>query len=151
MINFLFFLGSSFPPCVGVFLLLYPAKFSIIIHGETKIFYAKTKFKHYFSTNPVLQRILERRLQHMEDNYTQGGKKQNKQEIDNSTPAKNLCLSLSLSLCFSFPLSLSLCLSLSPSLAHAHRHSSTTNIKITGNNNHSSMISFNLNGLNSPI
>jgi hypothetical protein len=129
---------------------LIPSKISIAIEKTT---FSKTKlnFKYNLSTNLFLQRILERRLQHMEDNYTQGGKKQNKQEIDNSTPAKNLCLSLSLSLCFSFPLSLSLCLSLSPSLAHAHRHSSTTNIKITGNNNHSSMISFNLNGLNSPI
>ena len=129
---------------------LIPSKISIAIEKTT---FSKTKlnFKYNLSTNLFLQRILERRLQHMEDNYTQGGKKQNKQEIDNSTPAKNLCLSLSLSLCFSFPLSLSLCLSLSPSLAQAHRHSSTTNIKITGNNNHSSMISFNINGLNSPI
>jgi hypothetical protein len=35
--------------------------------GETKIFQEKPKFKHYLSTNPALQRILEGKLQHKED------------------------------------------------------------------------------------
>jgi hypothetical protein len=38
--------------------LLYPAKLSITIDGETKVFHNKTKFTHYLSTNPALQRII---------------------------------------------------------------------------------------------
>jgi hypothetical protein len=38
--------------------LLYPAKLSITIDGETKVFHDKTKFTHYFSTKPALQRII---------------------------------------------------------------------------------------------
>jgi hypothetical protein len=36
--------------------LLYPAKLSITINGETKVFHDKTKFTQYLSTNPALQR-----------------------------------------------------------------------------------------------
>jgi hypothetical protein len=50
--------------------LLYPAKLSITIHGETKIFHDKNKSTQYFSTNPALQRIINRKLQHKEGNYT---------------------------------------------------------------------------------
>jgi hypothetical protein len=38
--------------------LLYPAKLSITIDGEIKVFHDKTKFIHYLSTNLVLQRII---------------------------------------------------------------------------------------------
>jgi hypothetical protein len=38
--------------------LLYPAKLSITIDGETKVFHDKTNFTHYLSTNPALQRII---------------------------------------------------------------------------------------------
>jgi hypothetical protein len=38
--------------------LLYPAKLSITIKGETKVFHNKTKFTHYLSTNPALQKII---------------------------------------------------------------------------------------------
>jgi hypothetical protein len=38
--------------------LLYPAKRSITIDGETKLIHNKTKFTHYLSTNPDLQRII---------------------------------------------------------------------------------------------
>ena len=38
--------------------LLYLAKLSITIDGETKVFHDKTKFTHYLSTNPALQRII---------------------------------------------------------------------------------------------
>jgi hypothetical protein len=38
--------------------LLYPAKLSITIDGETKIFHVKTKFTHYLSTNPALLRLI---------------------------------------------------------------------------------------------
>jgi hypothetical protein len=36
--------------------LLYPAKLSITIDGETKVFHDKTKFRQYLSTNPALHR-----------------------------------------------------------------------------------------------
>ena len=48
--------------------LLYPAKLSITIDGENKIFHDKTKFTQYLSINPVLQRIIDGKLQH-EENY----------------------------------------------------------------------------------
>ena len=38
--------------------LLYPAKLSITIDVETKVFHDKTKFTHYLSTNPAHQRII---------------------------------------------------------------------------------------------
>jgi hypothetical protein len=38
--------------------ILYPAKLSITIDGETKVFHDKTKFTHYLSTNPAFQRII---------------------------------------------------------------------------------------------
>jgi hypothetical protein len=38
--------------------LLYPAKLSITIDGETKVFQYENKFTHYLSTNPALQRII---------------------------------------------------------------------------------------------
>jgi hypothetical protein len=38
--------------------LLYLAKLSITIDGETKVFQNKTKFPHYLSMNPALQRII---------------------------------------------------------------------------------------------
>ena len=38
--------------------ILYPAKLSITIDGETKVFHHKTKFTQYLSTNPALQRII---------------------------------------------------------------------------------------------
>jgi hypothetical protein len=39
--------------------LLYPAKLSTSIAGETKVFHDKTKFTQYLSTNPALQRIMK--------------------------------------------------------------------------------------------
>jgi hypothetical protein len=39
--------------------LLYPAKFSITIDGETKVFHDKTKFTQHFSPKPDLQRIIK--------------------------------------------------------------------------------------------
>jgi hypothetical protein len=49
--------------------LLYPAKLSINIDGETKRFHDKNKFTQYLSTNPALQRIIDGKLQHKEGNY----------------------------------------------------------------------------------
>jgi hypothetical protein len=37
--------------------LLYPAKLSITIEGETKVFHEKKKFTRYLTTNSALQRI----------------------------------------------------------------------------------------------
>jgi hypothetical protein len=53
--------------------LLYSAKLSISVDGENKIFQDKTKFKQYLFTIPDLQRILEEKLQHKEDNCTKKG------------------------------------------------------------------------------
>jgi hypothetical protein len=50
--------------------LLHPAKLSITIDGEIKIFHDKTKFTQYLSTNPVLQRIIDGKHQYKEGNYT---------------------------------------------------------------------------------
>jgi hypothetical protein len=50
--------------------LLYPAKLSITIDGETKVFHDKTKFTQYLSTNPALQRIIKRKHQQKDRNYT---------------------------------------------------------------------------------
>jgi hypothetical protein len=51
--------------------LLYPEKYQLINRGgETKIFLDKTKFTKYLSTYPALQRIIDRKLQHKEGNYT---------------------------------------------------------------------------------
>jgi len=50
--------------------LLYPAKLSMNIDAETKIFHEKYKFIQYLSTNSVLQRILNEKLLHHEGNYT---------------------------------------------------------------------------------
>jgi hypothetical protein len=50
--------------------LLYPAKLSIIIYGETKVFHDKTKSTQYLSMNPALQRIINGKHQHKERNYT---------------------------------------------------------------------------------
>jgi hypothetical protein len=38
--------------------LLYPAKLSFTIDGETKVFHDKTKFTQYLFTNPALHRII---------------------------------------------------------------------------------------------
>jgi hypothetical protein len=51
--------------------LLYPAKLSVTVDGETKISHDKTKFTQYLFTNPALQRIIDGKLQHKEGNYTQ--------------------------------------------------------------------------------
>jgi hypothetical protein len=47
--------------------LLYSAKLSINIDGETKVFQDKYKFTQYLSTNPALQRIIKGKLQHKEE------------------------------------------------------------------------------------
>jgi hypothetical protein len=52
--------------------LLYPAKLSINIDGETKTFQDKTKFKQHLSTNLSLQNILEGKLQHKEGTCNKG-------------------------------------------------------------------------------
>ena len=43
--------------------LLYPAKLSITIDGEDKIFYHKIRFKQYLFTNPALEETLEEKSQ----------------------------------------------------------------------------------------
>ena len=48
--------------------LLYPAKLSITIDGETKVFHDKTKVTYYLSTNPALQRIITEKKQYKDGN-----------------------------------------------------------------------------------
>jgi hypothetical protein len=48
--------------------LLYPAKVSIFIDGETKVFHDKDKFEQYLSTNPALQRIRKGKHQQKDRN-----------------------------------------------------------------------------------
>jgi hypothetical protein len=48
---------------------LYPAKLSITINGETKVFHDKTKFTQYISMNPALQRIIKGKHQQKDGNY----------------------------------------------------------------------------------
>ena len=49
--------------------ILYPAKNSITIDGETKLFHDKTKFTHDLSMNPTLQMII-REKKYKDGNYT---------------------------------------------------------------------------------
>jgi hypothetical protein len=55
--------------------LLYPAKLSNTIEGETKVFHDKTKFTHYLSTNPALQRIIKRKHKHKDGLHPRKSKK----------------------------------------------------------------------------
>jgi hypothetical protein len=50
--------------------LIYQAKLSNTINGETKVFHDKNKFTQYLSTNPAFKRIIKGKLQHKEGNYT---------------------------------------------------------------------------------
>jgi hypothetical protein len=50
--------------------LLHPAKLSVTIDVETKVFHGKTKFTQYLSTNPAFQRIIKVKHQHKDGNYT---------------------------------------------------------------------------------
>ena len=46
-----------------------PSKLSITIDGETKVFHDKTKFTHYLSTNPALQRIKTEKNKYKDRNH----------------------------------------------------------------------------------
>ena len=50
--------------------LLYPAKLTIKINGEIKVFHDKNKFTQYLSTNLALQRIMHGKHQQKEGIYT---------------------------------------------------------------------------------
>jgi hypothetical protein len=50
--------------------ILYPAKLSITIDGETKIFHENKKFTENLSTNSTLQRIIDRKHHLKVENYT---------------------------------------------------------------------------------
>jgi hypothetical protein len=65
--------------------LLYPAKLSITIDGETKVFHDKTKFTQYISINPVLQRLIDGKHQHKVGNYIL---EKSKKVISQQTPKK---------------------------------------------------------------
>ena len=82
--------------------LLYPAKLSITIDRETKVLHNKTKFTHYLSTNPALQRITTGKTKQQQNNNNkktiQGlkpcpskSKKVIPQEIKKKTATKTEC------------------------------------------------------------
>jgi hypothetical protein len=48
--------------------LLYPAKLSITVDGETKVFHDRTKFTHYLNTNPTLLRIMTEKTKQKQKN-----------------------------------------------------------------------------------
>jgi hypothetical protein len=50
--------------------LLYLAKLLITIDGETKVFHDKTKFTHYLSMHPALQRLKIEKNQYKDGNHT---------------------------------------------------------------------------------
>jgi hypothetical protein len=64
--------------------LLYPAKLSIILDGETKVFQDKTKSPHYLSMNPALQRIITEKKNNTRTETTS----QKKQKSNPSTNQK---------------------------------------------------------------
>jgi hypothetical protein len=49
--------------------LLYPVKLSITIDGEAKVFHDRTKFTHYLSMNPALQRIIKEKNQYKDGKH----------------------------------------------------------------------------------
>ena len=49
---------------------IYPAKLSITIDGETKVFNDKTKFTQNLFTNPAFQSIIQGKHQDKDRNYT---------------------------------------------------------------------------------
>jgi hypothetical protein len=57
---------------------LYPAKLSVTIDGETKVFHNRTKFTHYLFTNPDLQRIITEKKKKTKNKKKQKTKKQYK-------------------------------------------------------------------------
>jgi hypothetical protein len=52
--------------------LLYSAKISITIDGETKVFHDRTKSTQYHSINPAPKRIIKGKHQHKDGNYALG-------------------------------------------------------------------------------
>jgi hypothetical protein len=101
--------------------LLYPAKLSITIDRETKVFHYKTKFTHYLSMNLALQRIItEKKKKPIQ------GQKPRPRKSKKVTNLKED--------------------------SHKNRMPrSTTTKKKIGSNNYFSLLSLNINGLNTPI
>jgi hypothetical protein len=46
-----------------------PIQISITIDGISKVFHDRTKFTHYLSTNPALQRIITEKKQYKDGNH----------------------------------------------------------------------------------
>jgi hypothetical protein len=49
--------------------LIYSAKLSVTIEGDTEVFHDTTRFTQYLPMNPALQRIIKGNLQHKQGNY----------------------------------------------------------------------------------
>ena len=103
--------------------LLYPEKHSVTVNGQSKIFHDRTRFKQYPTTNPALHKVLEGKLQQKEVNYT------HQNTCNNWFQSSKL-----------------------QRRGKTYKVTSpTTKTEITGINNHWSLISLNISGLNSPM
>jgi hypothetical protein len=83
--------------------LLYPAKLSITVDGENKLFHDQTKFTHYYSTNHALQRIImgkkkqktknkKKHKQYKDRKYVLKKKKKNKKQKQQKKKNKKVIL-----------------------------------------------------------
>ena len=96
-----------------------PAKLSITIDVEIKLFHGKTKFTQYLSTIQAVQRVITGKHQHKGQKlHPRKSKKAILQQTRTRKP---------------------------------HLQNTNFNNNITGSNNYFSLISININGLNSPI
>jgi len=66
-----------------------PAKLSITIVGKTKVFHDKTKFTHYLSMNPALQRIIIEKIVQGEKTHTRKNKKVIPQQTKKKTATRS--------------------------------------------------------------
>jgi hypothetical protein len=68
--------------------LLYLAKLSISIDRENRILHDKSKFIQYLFTNPAIQRIINEKQQHKQENCTLDKKKKKKVDFFQQTQKK---------------------------------------------------------------
>jgi hypothetical protein len=73
-------------------MILYSAKLSITIDGETKVFHDKTKCTYYLSMNPGLQRIITEKNQYKDGNHAlEKNKKVILQQTKKKTATRTEC------------------------------------------------------------
>ena len=102
--------------------LLYQAKLSITIDGQNRIFHDRTRFSEYLATNPALHKVLEWKLQPKDVSSIHKNTDNRWSQSKFQRRKKPQTIT-----------------------------SPTMKTIITGTSNHWSLISLNINGLNSPI